>query len=45
MDVNLMLEIFSEVVRNIIKDKVKFIINIIIFERFWVYEGNKRGIF
>ena len=44
MDVNSMLEISSEVVRNTIKDKVKFITNTIIPERFRVYEGNKRGI-
>lgn len=44
MDVDSMLEISSEVVRNTIKDKVKFLTNTIIPERFRVYEGNKRGI-
>lgn len=44
MDVDLMLEISSEVVRNTIKDKIKFLTNTIIPERFQVYEGNKRGI-
>lgn len=44
MDVDLMFEILSIFVRQIIQINVDIIIDILIFEKFRFYEGNKKGV-
>lgn len=44
MDVDSMLEISSQAVRNVINDKVETVTNTIIPEKFRIYEGNKKGV-